>query len=118
MINAVFHPAAVLKEEHRLHVLCLLVNGGKVVCKHIVTDERLHAHIFPCVVAPQGFPCGGEGFFGIVHAVAELHHEIEVIRHLTAHCQILLQLVIVYHALEIPGPCRITRAFEAEFRHP
>ena len=60
MIFAILNPAAVLQEEHRLHILGLLIDSSEIVSESIVTDERLNAHIFPRILFPDFLPCRGK----------------------------------------------------------
>ncbi len=118
MIFAILNPAAIFEEEHRLHILRLLIHGGEIVGERIVGKERLYAHVSPCVLPPQLFPCGGKLCLGVVAGVAELEDVVKFVRNFAPHSEVFLKLVIIHHTLKILSPCRICLLAEVEFGDP
>ena len=117
-IYSVFHAATVLQEPHRLHILRLLVNSGKVVRKEIVRHKAVRIYVLPHLRFPNLLPSVVKFLLGIVATVAEHQHVKQVVRHFASHSQVYLQLVIVYHTLEVACPHRIGRLSEFQFCYP
>ena len=109
----------ILEEPHRLHILRLLVLAAEIVGKAIVTHHRTRIGVQMQFVAPVRSPllC-----HSLVARVAEHQHIKELVWHLSAHCIVNGQLVIVNHRFKVICPGRIftagDRALIDEFLHP
>ncbi len=55
-VNAILNRTPIFKEEHRLHILCTLIDGGEIVGERGVCHSRLQRHIAIGVLLPYLLP--------------------------------------------------------------